>query len=348
MILRFCAAAVLTALFAAAQPPSIHLQNGAFRVAGAPFDAEPVEGWVSIFRVYTTADDSQPVMGSYAVENGDLVFHPRYPVSRVAYRAVFAPPGIGPITAVFDPPPGPEPSTRVEQIYPTADILPANTLKLYICFSAPMSKGEAWSHIRLLDSDGRQVKLAFLEIEQELWDPDNRRLTVLFDPGRIKRGLVPALQDGLPIREGQTYTVMIDNGWHDARGVTLAEGFHKIFRGGPVDRDLPEPRLWKVQPPHSGTTEPLVVDFPKPMDWALVQRMIRVPGVNGAVSISRNETEWRFTPAAPWKSGAGSIVADNALEDVSGNHLNRAFDVDLKTARTAPATKESVIPFTVR
>lgn len=287
-------------------------------------------------------------MGSYAVENGDLVFHPRYPIARVAYRAVFAPRGIGPISANFDPAPGPKPSTRVEQVYPTADILPANALKLYICFSAPMSRGEAWSHIRLLDSEGRQVKLAFLEIEQELWSPDNRRLTVLFDPGRIKRGLVPAIQDGLPIREGQTYTLVIDNGWHDARGVALADGFSKTFRGGPVDRDPPEPRLWKLQPPHSGTTEPLIIDFPKPMDWALVQRMIQVSGVDGSVSISHNETEWRFTPAAPWKPGARTIVADNALEDLSGNRLNRAFDVDLKTAHLAPESKESIIPFTVR
>ncbi|HKD08979.1 MAG TPA: hypothetical protein VKB79_23955 [Bryobacteraceae bacterium] len=348
MIVRFCAAAALTVFLAAAQTPSIHLDNGSFRVAGAPFDAEPAAGWSSVFRVYVSSADSQPVMGSYAVENGDLVFHPRFPIARVAYRAVFAPPGIGPIAAIFDPPPGPKPSTRVEQIYPTADVLPANALKLYICFSAPMSRGEAWSHIHLLDSEGRQVKLAFLEIEQELWDPDNRRLTVLFDPGRIKRGLVPALQDGLPIREGQTYTLVVDIGWHDGQGVPLAEGFRKTFRGGPVDRDLPEPRLWRIQPPLGGTTDPLVVDFPKPMDYALVQRMIHVPGVDGAVTISRNETEWRFTPATPWKPGSWTIVADNALEDVSGNRLNRAFDVDLKTASAAPSSKELVIPFTVR
>jgi hypothetical protein len=348
VIVRFCAAAMLTALVAAAQTPSLHFENGVFRVSGAPFDAEPAAGWATIFRVYVSSADSQPVMGSYAVEGGDLVFHPRFPIARVAYRAVFAPPGIGPVTAIFDPPPGPKPSTRVEQVYPTADVLPANALKLYICFSAPMSRGEAWSHIRLLDSQGREVRLAFLEIEQELWDPENRRLTVLFDPGRIKRGLVPAMQDGLPIRDGQAYTLVIDSGWHDGHGVPLAEGFRKTFRGGPVDRDLPEPRLWRIQPPHSGTNEPLVVDFPKPMDYALVQRMIRVPGIEGSVAISRNETEWRFTPAAPWKPASWTIVADNALEDVCGNRLNRAFDVDLKTAPAAPLSKESVIPFTVR
>ena len=50
-------------------------------------------------------------------------------------------------------------------------MLPANELKLYIYFSAPMSRGEAWKHIHLLDDAGKPVPLAFLELDQELWDP---------------------------------------------------------------------------------------------------------------------------------------------------------------------------------
>jgi hypothetical protein len=50
-----------------------------------------------------------------------------------------------------------------------------------------MSRGEAYRRVHLLDATGRPINLAFLEIEQELWDPEGRRLTLLFDPGRVKR-----------------------------------------------------------------------------------------------------------------------------------------------------------------
>ena len=104
---------------------------------------------------------------------------------------------LAPIEAGFDvPKAAPRAATRIEQVYPSTDTLPANTLKLYIYFSAPMRRGEAWQHIRLLDEHGAPVELPFLEIDQELWDPTNTRLTVLFDPGRIKRGLVPLQRIG--------------------------------------------------------------------------------------------------------------------------------------------------------
>mgnify|MGYP003346898067 CR=1 FL=1 len=87
------------------------------------------------------------------------------------------------------PPVPPERATTlVTQIYPSADVLPENTLKFYVHFSAPMSRGHSYDHIRLLDEANRPVELAFLELAEELWSPDMLRLTLLMDPGRIKRG----------------------------------------------------------------------------------------------------------------------------------------------------------------
>ena len=71
-----------------------------------------------------------------------------------------------------------------------------NALKLYIYFSGAMRRGEAWQHIRLLDARGEAVKLPFLEIDQELWDPANTRLTVLFDPGPHQARIVAAARIG--------------------------------------------------------------------------------------------------------------------------------------------------------
>jgi hypothetical protein len=127
------------------------------------------------------------------------------------------------------------------------------------------------------------------------------------------------------------------------------EGFEKAFTGGPADRIPPDPKLWKVIAPKAGTAEPLIVDFPKPMDYALLQRMLDVPGVAGSIAIDRDETRWSFTPDAPWKSGAYHLVADNLLEDIAGNHLDRAFDVDLQKSAPARVSSKTVsLPFTVR
>ncbi len=145
---------------------------------------------------------------------------------------------------------------------------------MYVYFSAPMSRGEAWKRIHVLDQDGNPIELPFLVIDQELWDPAYQRLTLLFDPGRIKRGLVLNQQMGPPIAEGKQYTLVIDREWLDARGVPLAEGFRKPFRGGPADRTPPALERWRVSPPKAGTLDALTVDFPKPMDYGLMQRLI--------------------------------------------------------------------------
>src|SRR5262249_19518297 len=141
-------------------------------------------GWESVFAVYAGEGDVPALLGSYALEKGILEFRPRYPLAPgITVRGVFR----GAATR-FDIPKAAAkaPSTRVAHVYPSADRIPENELKFYIYFSAPVQRGEAWKRIHLLREDGSAVDLPFLEIDQELWDPDTTRLTVLFDPGRIK------------------------------------------------------------------------------------------------------------------------------------------------------------------
>ena len=326
---------LLMGVTAAGQDVAIQLEGGVFKVAGwSPGPSAPVQGWSSIFRVYSGSGDVPALLGTYAVEGGSLVFHPRFLlVAGVQYRAVFQGPKGKLVEATFDGPPRETISTtRVLHVYPSTDVLPSNTLKLYIYFSAPMSRGEAWQRIHLLDENGQPLKFEFVEIQQELWDPQNTRLTVLFDPGRIKRGVLPEMQLGPPIAEGKHYTLVIDREWKDARGVPLQQGFRKSFRGGPADRTPPDPKTWRVSAPKASTSEALVVSFPKPMDYALLQRLFRVSdahgNVAGTVGIARQETEWRFTPREPWKAGPYQVVFDTAIEDLSGNHIGQAFDLD--------------------
>jgi hypothetical protein len=362
-VLRFklalAAVLLLFGMTAAAQEISIRQEGDSFRVAGwKPSPAEPQQGWQSVFRIYSgaAAENVPPLAGSYAVEGDSLVFHPRFPlVPGVRYRAIFQPPGSKPVEANFQEKKQQlAATTRVAHVYPTTDVLPSNTLKLYIYFSAPMSRGEAWQHIHMLDEKGAALKYEFVEIQQELWDNNNTRLTVLFDPGRIKRGVQQNLDLGPPIAEGKRYTLLIDRSWQDARGVPLAEDFRKPFRGGPADRIPPDPKTWRVTAPKPASTADLIVEFPKPMDFALLQRMIQVASssggnISGAVTVDKQETEWRFTPRETWKAGKYRLLINTGIEDLSGNHIGQPFDLDkFQTVTKNIETETMSLSFEVR
>jgi hypothetical protein len=329
-MLRRALPALLLLPLAAAAGIQIQMTGGAFQVTGWNAAAEPAEGWASIFAVYAGGNDSPAMLGSYSAERGELVFHPRWPLTAGLHvRAVFHPAGLAPVEAGFDVPKAARgEATRIEHVYPSTDTLPANTLKLYIYFSAPMQRGEAWQHLRLLDEHGGPVELPFLEIDQELWDPTNTRLTVLFDPGRIKRGLLPLNESGPNIREGRRYTLSIARDWLDANGSPLAAAFNKPFVVAADEREPVDPTKWRIAAPREGTADPLVVTFPRPLDYALLQRTVKVAGVPGKVMVARGETEWRFTPDAPWIAGPHELIVQTTLEDLAGNRVGRPFDVD--------------------
>ena len=348
---------LLIAPLAAAQTPQIVMESGAFRVDGWKAAMPPANGWSTVFVIYAGEGDVPPLLGSYSVTDGSLVFTPRFPIAPGMHvRAVFQAPGGSPIETSFDVPrqEAPAPATRVAHVYPSTGILPENQLKFYIYFSAPMQKGQAWQRIHLLDSDGNRVALPFLELDEELWDRENSRLTVLFDPGRIKRGLVPLKEDGPAIVAGKHYTLVIDREWQDGRGAPLIDEFRKAFRVGPADRIPPDPAKWRILTPHPDTTEALVIDFAKPLDYALLQHLIEVVGpaghgVAGRISVVKDETEWRFTPYQPWKTGDYQVVVQTALEDLAGNHVGRPFDVDVFDKVTRKMPRDTVsLPFKIR
>ena len=352
------AAILLVGMAAAAQTISIQLNGSAFTVTGwTPPRAAPAAGWPSVLAVYTGTGDVPALLGTYAVEGGVLVFRPSFPFAPgVRYRAVFHPPGGGAsIERSFDGPPrATTPAARVERVYPSADVLPSNQLRLYIYFSAPMSRGEAGQRIHILDDKGKVLDGVFLPGE-ELWDPAFQRLTMTFDPGRIKRGLTSNEKMGPPIAEGKRYTLVIDREWLDARSVPMVERFSKPFRGGPADREPPDPSRWRVTAPKPGTSDPLVVDFPEPMNYPLLQRMLQVSangrtgGVAGTIRIDRQESRWSFVPGVAWTAGEYRLIVDTGIEDLAGNHVGQPFDIDVFERVTEHITSATMsLPFRVR
>lgn len=225
-------------------------------------------------------------------------------------------------------------TTKVSAIYPTSDRVPANLLKLYIEFSAPMSDGEAERRVHLVDANGREVSAAFLHVDEELWDASRTRLTVLFDPGRIKRGLRSNLEDGAPLEGGRTFRVVIDKDWRDGDGRPLVEGASKTLLVGDADRTSPDTRRWDVEAPVAGTTRPLIVRFDEPLDRALVERWINVTDaagnpVAGKVTIGERQATWSFAPSRAWTLEAYQVVVDPRIEDLAGNTPAFLFDADM-------------------
>ncbi len=322
----------------------------AARVARLRADASAAASVLEV-RV-ATADAGLPAMlGRYDTDGTTLRFTPAYPlVGGLTYVARLRPARVTTaareLSATLTVPRAVKASpTMVENIYPTDERVPANVLRMYIVFSAPMSIGQSASHLRLVDEDGQTVSGAFLQLEEELWDPTRRRLTVLFDPGRVKRGLRTNLERGAPLKSGHVYRVVVDAGWLDGEGAPLGAPFERRLRVGDADRRSPDPARWRIDPIRAGSQAPVVVAFDEPLDRALVGQSLMVVDENGGridgmVTVPDSAREWRFTPAHPWRPGSYRLRVSTDLEDVAGNSLRRVFDTDLRVDRS-PAESEA-------
>ncbi|HEY2707266.1 MAG TPA: hypothetical protein VGI95_04375 [Caulobacteraceae bacterium] len=305
---------------------------------------EPTGGWREAFEVFAGDNPTSPgLLGSYRREGEAIVFTPRFtPAPSVRLRAVLRPPSGEPAIAWFGGVPRPEraPSARVLSVTPSADVWPENILRFYVTFSAPMRIGVAWDHIRMLDAAGRPMGGMFVEIDQELWDPEGRRLTVLFDPGRIKRGLVDNINEGPPFQVGERCTLQIEHFWRDSANDLLAQPFEKTVTISAPLREGLDPADWRLTPP-TASNSPLTVDFPRPLDAALAVRALSVElagrDVAGTAQLEASETRFVFRPDAPWTPGDYRLIADPVLEDIAGNRIGRPFDID----RRAPGGAEA-------
>ena len=307
--------------------------------AGHPGDKA---SWGETFRVYTVFDkrsageELPAVAGSYVFEDGVLRFRPRFPLDPgLAYsaRLYYSP---GRVKEARFEIPGEDlvRGTSVTAVYPSADVLPENLLKFYIHFSSPMSVGQAYDNTRLLNSKGETVRYPFLELDEELWDPSGRRLTIFIDPGRIKQGVLPNEVVGPVFKVGERYTLEISDGWKDAAGARLVALFRKSFKVSAADRQSPDPAAWKLAAPAGGSREPLSLTFAAPLDHALLHRMLWVENeagkrVEGEVRVEAGERRWSLLPDTRWSPGRYRLMIQSILEDLAGNGIDKPFEVDV-------------------
>ena len=307
-------------------------------------DDDVQEKLASGFRVYVeAAGATAPMAGNYAILEDRLRFTPRFQLREGTRYAVSFDEGC--ILALASSPCEGEPRpdiaftikgaehalARVSNVEPRADCLPANLLRFYVHFSEPMAQGDAYKYVSLVRADGSPVPSPFLNLSWNLWDAGQQRLTVLLDPGRIKRGVGPNLQVGPPLAEGETYTLRVSPGLRDARGRILPEVFEKHFIAtAPVNERL-DPDSWLIGAPASGSREPLRAVTRAYIDSGLVDQMIKVSTedgkhVVGAGAPLSNEPGWQFTPERDWRPGTYRIEVRAEMEDVSGNSAHSAFD----------------------
>ena len=268
-----------------------------------------------------------PMGGRLAADGADACFVPRFGfVDGTAYAVTVD----GRTAGVLRRPRPDRPATaQVLAIYPAADEVPRNLLRCYVWFSAPMSEGHAAAHVWLADAAGTRLPGALLPTEHELWDAGRRRLTVLLDPARIKRGLAGHRAAGYPLQAGQPVRLVVDAGFRDAAGTPLQAGAERRYAVGPDERRRVDPAEWALAVPAAGGTDPLRVTFDRPLDHGLLARCLHVTGpggtrVDGTPQAGPADRSWQLAPRSAWAAGAHRLVIDPVLEDLAGNSAGRA------------------------
>ena len=206
--------------------------------------------------------------------------------------------------------------------------VPANLLRFYLKFPKAMARGRVAGKLHLLREDGSAVAMPFLDME--LWDREQRTLTVLIDPGRVKRGVAPQQELGEVFEAGRRYTLVVDADVPDASGAPLGVGLRREFGVGLALRQGIDPNQWRV----SARADAVTVDFDRTMDaeiadWALDVFDASGRVREGEVRIEQDGARWVFRPAKALEPGRYELRIDPAIEDPEGNRLGRPFDVDV-------------------
>lgn len=315
--------------------------------------------WSTLLRV-AVEPDAPAMLGAYTVEDGALRFRPRFPLDPGRpYEVRFDPAGLKssadlPALSATVAMPGLdlEASTLVVRIHPTGDVVPANLLRMYVEFSAPMGRRSGLDYIELRDDRGALVEGPFLPLDYEFWNADRTRFTVFFDPGRVKEGILPNREMGRALEPGRAYTFVVRADWPDGNGLPLAEEHRRTFEVAAADTRPLDETEWTIAAPAASSCDPVSVTFPEPLDHGLLVRAMGVAHdgapLEGEIEVADGETRWLFTPAMPWRAGRYELLALGILEDLAGNQIGRAFEVDVfDTVDQSPEPGAVTLPFVI-
>jgi hypothetical protein len=351
---------------AVAQSPRLSLDNGS--VWARDLNPEVLytfsryfntqRDWQAVFPITMKGNGNEIALsGDYKIFENAVQFTPRFPfAANVTYTAnffsdelalnaneIYLPKvSIEAVSLEFTTTPRNVEPPRLLAIHPTTDVIPENLLKIHLTFSKSMTIGEVYSKVKLFDADDQLVEKPFLVLDQELWDPKMTTVTVLFDPGRIKRGLRPNLEMKPALKAGQQYTLVVEAGWKDIDGQLTQESVTKQFRTTEADRQSPGVDAYQVNMP-AHRNAPLILNLKEPHDRILLADCLRVIDklgneVEGILHVDNSDKLVQFVPKNPWLEMQYTIEVNPLLEDLAGNNLNRLFDEDLKAIRAKKQT----------
>ncbi len=219
---------------------------------------------------------------------------------------------------------------RVSAVFPSSDTLPENLLRMYLHFSKPMKPIGNLEKIALFDEDDQEIVGAIFNNVHELWDRNQQQLTLIFDPSRVKTGLIAHKEMGRSLQMGKNYKLVIGQ-LEDVEGNKLKEVYTKTFYASKEDTLPPNTKHWIVKTPKAGSHSPLIVQFPAMLDRQALLHRLQLTDKNsqpisGEVVITKQETEWRFESTEKWPAGDYILYVHGRLEDPCGNNLNGLFD----------------------
>lgn len=326
---------------------AVALSIPAALAAGIPDDS--VASLVTI----QIADQQNPVpmLGSFEQKETGLLFTPMIPFTRgMRYEVRVR----GKRAGSFEVPENNKTSApEVTAIYPSADTLPENLLKVYLHFDHPMREGVSGKYVELVKNEQDTIEGAFLDLQPELWNPERTVLTLWLDPGRIKRDLQPNKRLGAPMQRGTRYRIVVSPAWTDVHGNALGKPYQKQFVTITKDSLSPRPAQWALIPAASATRNPLKIHFREPLDHSLLQEVFTIQDANGTKirgrwEIGAAETQCSFTPDTGWKAGTYKLLIEPRLEDLAGNNLLRPFDRDITQKPEAVTGEIALLRFNIK
>ncbi len=292
----------------------------------------PLDSLHQLLKVCLESQKQIAILGEHRVIGDEILFQPAIAFTRgLNYEIIFRDRQIAKIKI---PSVNAANAPALLAIYPSADTLPENLLKIYLQFSHPMREGESQNHIALLNNQGDTIYDVFLDLQPELWNQERTALTIWLDPGRIKRDLIPNQLLGNPLKKGEQYTFAVSSKWKDFKGIPLAQTYHRQFIVGSRDSVSPDPDRWVLDKPGARTNNPLVINFGEPLDYFLLQETIQITDENGnrikgSIIVRNEEKLVTFIPDVPWPIGSYQLRVASYLEDLSGNNLIKLFDRDI-------------------
>ncbi len=306
----------------------------------------------SLLAVKLEGNRQQPrMLGRYEFQENALIFKPLIPFTQGLRYDIFLDSVF--LKSVLIPQLESVEKPALIAIYPTADTLPENLLKMYLRFSKPMAAGNSLRFVSLLNNYGDTLQAPFLALQPELWNQAGTQLTLWLDPGRIKKDLQPNKALGPPLVQGETVTLIVSPRWKAQNGLSLESTFTKQFFVGSADKTSPAPESWKLEIPTVATRQPLAISFGEPLDYSLLKETITIHNsdeetVLGKIGMVENEKQLLFVPDRVWATGQYDVLIASILEDLAGNNLHRLFEVDNENAQPVRDQKYYKLDFEIR